>query len=74
MIKNIFWSSYQLPVILVKFLRNEFSRQNFEYSSNIKFPENPFSGSRVVPCGETDGQTDGHDEAYTRFSQLRERA
>jgi hypothetical protein len=34
-----------------------FSRQVFERSSNIKFHENPSSGSRVVPCGQTDGQT-----------------
>ena len=25
---------------------------------NIKFQENPFSGSRDVPCGRTDRQTD----------------
>ena len=29
--------------------------------SNIKFYENPSSGSQVVPCGQTDG--DGHNEA-----------
>jgi hypothetical protein len=33
---------------------NKFSRK----SSNIKFHENPSSGSRVVPCGQTDGRTD----------------
>ena len=32
----------------------EFSRQFFEKYSNIKFHENPSSGSRVVPCGRTD--------------------
>jgi len=31
----------------------EFSRQIFEKSSNIKFHENPSSGSRVVPYGRT---------------------
>jgi len=35
----------------------EFSQQIFEKSSNIKFNENPSSGSRVVPCGRTDRQT-----------------
>jgi hypothetical protein len=25
---------------------------------NIKFHQNPSSGSRVVPCGRTDGQTE----------------
>ena len=32
----------------------EFSQQIFEKYSNIKFHENPSSGSRVVPCGQTD--------------------
>jgi hypothetical protein len=32
-------------------------------STNVKIPENPPSGSRIVPCG----QTDGHDEASSRF-------
>jgi hypothetical protein len=36
----------------------------------LKFLENPSSGSRVVPCG----QTDGHDEATSRFSRFCERA
>jgi len=40
--------------ILIKF---EFSQQIFEKYSNIKFHDNPFSGSRVFPCGQTDGRT-----------------
>jgi hypothetical protein len=37
----------------------EFSRQFLgEKSTNIKFYQNPFSGIRVVPCGQTDGRTD----------------
>jgi hypothetical protein len=28
----------------------------FEKSSNIVLHENPFSESRIVPCGRTDGQ------------------
>jgi hypothetical protein len=33
----------------------EFDRQSFEKkNSNIKFNQNPSSGSRVVPCGQTD--------------------
>jgi len=35
----------------------EFSRQIFQNYSNMKFCENPSSGSRVVLCGRTDGQT-----------------
>jgi len=41
----------------------EFSRQNFEKYSNIKFHENLFSGSRVFPCA----RTDSHDEANSPF-------
>ena len=50
-----------------------FARQIFEKYSNIKFYENPSSGSRVVPCGRTDGHTDRYDEANSSFSQFCER-
>jgi len=33
---------------------------------SLKFHENPFSGSRVVSCG----QTDRHDEVNSRFSRF----
>jgi hypothetical protein len=36
----------------------EFSYKFFETLLSVKFNENPTSGSRVVPCGRTDGQTD----------------
>jgi hypothetical protein len=39
-------------------MKLEFYRQIFEIYSNIKFYENPSSGSRVVPCGRTDRQRD----------------
>jgi hypothetical protein len=35
-----------------------FSRQTFEKSSYMKYNENPYSGSQVVPRGQTDGKTD----------------
>jgi len=38
-------------------MKLEFSRQIFEKSSNFKFRQNPSSGSRIVPCGRTDGKT-----------------
>ena len=41
--------------ILVKL---EFSRQIFEKDSDLKFHQNPSSGSRVFPCERTDGRTD----------------
>jgi len=40
--------------ILMKF---KLSGQCLEKYSNVKFNENPSSGSRVYPCGQTDGQT-----------------
>jgi len=38
-------------------MKLEVSRQILEKSANIKFHENPSSGSRVVPGGRTDRQT-----------------
>jgi hypothetical protein len=35
-------------------MKFEFCRQSFEKVLDIKFNENPSSGSRVVPCGQTD--------------------
>jgi len=39
----------------------DYSRQIPEKSTDIKFCENPFSGSRVAPCG----RTYRHDEDNT---------
>jgi len=50
-------------------MKLELSRQILEKHSNVKFRKNPSSGSRVVPCG----QTERHDEANSRFSQFCER-
>jgi hypothetical protein len=47
-------------------MKFELSRQIFEKVSNIKFHQNPSSGSQVVP--------DEHDETNSRFSQICERA
>jgi hypothetical protein len=51
-------------------MKLEFSTQIFVKSSNIKFNQNPSTGSRVVPLGRTNGD----DEADSRFSQFCERA
>ena len=51
-------------------MKLEFSRQIFEKYSNIKFHENPSSGSRVVPYGRTDRRTNKHDEANSHYSQF----
>jgi hypothetical protein len=50
-------------------MKPEFSLRIFKKYSNIKFHENPSSGSRVVPYGPTDG----HDEVDSRFLQFYER-
>ena len=47
-------------------MKFESSKHIFEKQWNIKFHENPSSGSRVVPCGQTD--EDG--EANSCFSQI----
>ena len=39
-------------------MQYEFSGQVFEKRSNIKFHQDPSIGCRVIPCGQTDGQTD----------------
>ena len=62
---------YKVHVIVVFFLGGGFSETSFstdfrKKSSNIKFHENPSSGSRAVPCG----QTDRHDEANGRFKKI----
>jgi len=49
----------------------EFSRQIFRKVLNIKFNENPSSGSQVDACGQRDRQTDKHDKTSRHFSILR---
>ena len=48
-------------------VRLEFSRQIFEKIFNVKFYENPPSGSRVISSGRTDRQTDRHNELIVAF-------
>jgi hypothetical protein len=57
------------PLFFLHFNQTWTSRRIFEKHSNIKFQENPSSGSRVLPCGRTDRR----DEANSRFSQFCER-
>ena len=61
---NVYWSSCKAPLNYL----DRYSKK----SSNIKFLENPYSGSRAS-CGQTDRRTDSHDEGKRRFSQLCER-
>jgi hypothetical protein len=66
--KNVFMSNTRYFYRILT--KPRFSQQIFKCSLNIKFHQNPSSGSRVVPCG----RTDGHDDANSRFSQLYKRA
>ena len=58
------------PLFLSDFNKTWIFSTYFRKSRNIKFHQNPSSGSWVVPCG----QTDKYDEANSRFSQFYERA
>jgi len=39
----------------------------FEKCSNTKFLKNPSLRNRVVPCGQTEGPKDRHNQANSRF-------
>jgi hypothetical protein len=53
---NVHRSSCKIPLLLQILMKLESSRQIFAKYSNVKVHENPPIGSRVVPCGWTDGQ------------------
>jgi len=57
--------------ILIKL---ECYRQAFEKYSNIRFHKNSSGGSRVVPCGQADGQTYVHNEGNSSFLEFLESA
>jgi hypothetical protein len=74
-IVNVHSSSCKSPEILARFSRKlNFLNRFFEKHSNIKFHENAFSGSRVVPCrindGRADGETDKHGECKSLFFEV----
>ena len=62
------------PLFLYDFNYLNFSRHIFEKenSQNIKFHENPSSGSRVVACGRTEGRTDGRTDMKKMIVDIRE--
>jgi hypothetical protein len=57
-------------------IKIEFPWQTFEKYANIKFHENSSGGSRVLPCGKPDKQTDRetwkqiYDETNSHFTQF----
>ena len=67
-----------LPAMYLLFFSN--FNENYILSTDFRkilknqFCEDPFSGSRTVPCGRRGGQTDGYDEANRHISQFWERA
>jgi hypothetical protein len=63
---NVYSYLRKVPIILIKFQsKMKFSQQIFEKQTNIKFNENPSSGSQVVACGQTDRQTDRQTDIQT---------
>ena len=68
MIKNVYWSSCKIPVILVGF-EWQFSFLD-RFSKNTQIPN--YLTIRLVEAELS--HVDGHDETYSRFSQLFERA
>jgi hypothetical protein len=66
---NVHRSSCEVPVIVVRFYSNlNFLDRFFDKYSNIKFHENPFSGSRVVPRGRTDRRNEAITVAFRNFA------
>ena len=76
MIKKMYIGLHvKYPLFLSDFNETWISSTDFrKKNSNVKFHENPTSRSRVIPCGPTDGETDRHYKANSRFSQFCERA
>jgi len=51
-------------------MKVEFSHQSFEKYSNIKFHENASSGSRGIPCDQTDGRRDKQADKVKDMTKL----
>jgi len=54
-------------------MKRVYTRQIFEKYSDVNFNEHSSSGgSRVVPCGQTDGRTGRHDKTNSHFLKFGE--
>jgi len=71
MIRNVYRSSCKVPLFLSDCNETWIFLDSFfrKIPQNIKFRKNPFWGSRVVPCGRTNGP-ERHDEANSHISQF----
>ena len=69
LIKNIYWSSCKVPIVLVRFQWNLNFLNGFSKNSHIKFHENPSNGNRVVPFGRKDGRTDRQTEVFRNIAK-----
>jgi hypothetical protein len=62
--------AFHVKLFLTDEIILEFSRQILEKYCSIKFHENMYSESGVVPSGRTDRQTVRHNVASSRFSKF----
>jgi hypothetical protein len=53
-IKNLYWFSCTVPSFMSDFKQAWILLADFQKILNIKFHENPYSGSQVFPSGRTD--------------------
>ena len=65
---NVRRSSCKVPVIIVKFNETLIFWQIFEKYTNIQLHENPFTGSRVVTCGQTETDMKKLGVAFHNFA------
>jgi hypothetical protein len=69
-LKNANWSSCKEPIIIFRFSLALNFLARLSKITHIQFHDNPFSGSRVVPFGQTDGQADRRGLGISRFPQF----
>ena len=68
MVRNVHWFSCKVPFILVRFYRNF----NFldSFSKNTRVSKLTKNCPMTAEFFQADRQTDSHDEANSRFSQI----